>query len=83
MASFHQAERALALAQTAFSLAQENLKDAEARARLGLISPLELAQTSLKLYQAQASLAQAELSKLQSILNFYTFYAEPPVEVLP
>lgn len=62
--------------------AQANLSEDQERARLGLISPLELQASFLSYFQAELDLQTKEADLLTAISNVYTFYGISPSEVL-
>jgi outer membrane protein TolC len=74
--------RNLQLEELEFANAALELEEDMVRAELGLITPLELQETSNNRTEASNELQQARLDALTRLLNLYEFYGIPVSEVL-
>ena len=79
---YETATREYQIQLTARDNAQANLNEDQERARLGLLSPLQLQASFLSFAQAELDLQSSEVDLLTSITNAYAFYGIAPSEVL-
>jgi outer membrane protein TolC len=77
-----QKERGLELAKKEVSDKAKALEETQARARLGLESPLKVREAEVALLQAELKRKQAENALLGAILDLYSFYGRVPFKAL-
>ncbi|MER3451307.1 MAG: TolC family protein, partial [Thermus sp.] len=77
-----QRQRRLELAAREVSDKAKALEETQARARLGLESPLTVKEAGVSLLQAELRKKQAENALKRAVLDLYSFYGRVPFKAL-